>query len=163
MKTGISSKNIKKYFLTALIILISIFVLYVVVHYYANSKIMGQFASGYEKNKLGDYCKNSESMIFAVYDAPLFQGYTNLSVYDETSQISVLVWVPLYYGDYRYGTIVPDPADGTMWQIEFNDNLNALHDDQQTMLAENNEAFMRIITAIEEEWNIELDPKRDKG
>jgi len=38
------------------------------------------YAKEFEQNPLGDYSKNESDMVLTVYEAPLFQTYTNLSV-----------------------------------------------------------------------------------
>jgi len=54
------------------------------------------YAKGFEQNPLGDYAKNESDMVLTLYEAPLFQTYTNLSVSNSKDKVDLIVLTPLY-------------------------------------------------------------------
>ncbi|KZE64060.1 hypothetical protein AWM68_13210 [Fictibacillus phosphorivorans] len=148
--------NYKKVILGIIAVIVVSLGSYYGVHSYANSKIKKSYAEGFEKNALGDYCKNRTDMVLCVYEAPLFQSYTNLSVTNIKDKVDLIIWVPLYGGNLRSGIIVTDDAAERSYEIEVDQNFKTDDKEYQEILDQNQEAIDVLKSVVKEEWNTEL-------
>ncbi|WP_207578335.1 hypothetical protein [Listeria seeligeri] len=147
--------NYKKLLIGVLIGIIVVGIGYFSVHTYANNKVLEKYAAGYEKNRLGDYTKNESDMVIAVYNPPLFQSYTNISI-SSREKVDLLMWVPLYGGDLSYGIVVTDDEKEQRYEIEVNDHLEVKNPENQEVLKNNEETIQELKAIAKKEWGINL-------
>lgn len=147
--------NYKKLLIGVLIGIIVVGIGYFSVHTYANNKVLEKYAAGYEKNRLGDYTKNESDMVIAVYNPPLFQSYTNISI-SSREKVDLLMWVPLYGGDLSYGIVVTDDEKEQRYEIEVNDHLEVKNPENQEILKNNEETIQELKAIAKKEWGINL-------
>lgn len=146
--------NYKKVFLKIMIGIVVIFALYFGIHTYANGQLVKTYAKGFEKNPLGDYAKNESDMVLTVYEAPLFQTYTNLSVSNSKEKVDLIVWVPLYSKELSYGLIVKDDENIATYQIEVNDHLETDDEKYKHILQKKQNAINEIKSVAKKEWGL---------
>ncbi len=147
------NKMLKK-FLVVGIVLFFIFGLYICMHSYANSQIINQYAVGFEKNALGDYCKNESGLVLSVYKASLFNIKTNLSVGGSDNDTALIVWVPLFGGEKEYGLIINDKKTETSYQIMVDEQL-VPYDKEDEETIKGYQAHIAAIKAVAKKtWNL---------
>ncbi|AXI39485.1 hypothetical protein CX649_07465 [Bacillaceae bacterium ZC4] len=146
--------NYKKVIFKIMIGIVGIFALYFGIHTYANGQLMKTYAKGFEQNPLGDYAKNESDMVLTVYEAPLFQTYTNLSVSNSKEKVDLIVWVPLYSKELSYGLIVKDDENIATYQIEVNDHLQTDDEKYKHILQKKQNAINEIKSVVEKEWGL---------
>jgi hypothetical protein len=157
MKTTSAKKRILTISICLTACLVLAFGAYFAVHTYANGQIHEMYAEDFKKNPLGDYTKNESDVILAVYDAPLFQTYTNLSAHNTKSKVGLIIWVPLYNGEKEYGFTITDDEEKITHQIEVNDRLQAETEQENELLQKNKEAIDEILSVVRANWNISFD------
>lgn len=148
--------NYKIIIIRIIIGIVLVFSLYFCIHVYANGKVLKNYAEGFEKNPLGDYAKNKSNMVLAVYDAPLFKTFTNLSVSNSADKVDLVIWVPLYGGELSYGLVITDDENEKLYQIEVNEHLETDDADYKNILEKNHNGINAIKSVVKEEWNIDL-------
>lgn len=148
--------NYKKVIIIIITGIVVTFALYFCIHSYANGKVIKRYAEGFEKNPLGDYCKNTSNMVLCVYDAPLFKTYTNLSVSNSTDKIDLIIWVPLYGGNLKSGLVITDDETKRSYQIEVDKNLESDEKEYQDILEKNQDAIDVLKSVVKEEWDTDL-------
>ncbi|MBY6035062.1 hypothetical protein KUV80_00250 [Fictibacillus nanhaiensis] len=148
--------NYKRVILGIIAVFVVVFGSYFTIHTYANGKIKKNYAEGFEKNALGDYCKNDTNMILCVYEAPLFQSYTNLSVTNTKDKVDLIIWVPLYGGNIKSGIIVTDDEAERSYEIEVDGNFETADKEYQEILKQNQDAIDVLKSVVKKEWNTEL-------
>lgn len=144
--------NYKKFFIRTIVGLIVVISIYICIHTYFNNKIINTYAKGFEKNVFGDYIKNESDMVLAVYKAPLFQTYTNLSIQNNKDNIALIIWTPLYNDNFSYGIIITDHENEVIYQIETNEHLETEDKKLQQILDSKQEALNKIKTIANKEW-----------
>ncbi|MFS0783487.1 hypothetical protein [Bacillus sp. 1P06AnD] len=148
--------NYKKIFIVIITGIIVIFALYFCIHSYANGKVIKRYAEGFKKNPLGDYCKNTSNTVLCVYDAPLFKTYTNLSVSNSTDKIDLIIWVPLYGENLKFGLVITDDEAKESYEIEVDKNLETNEKEYQDILKKNQDAIDALKSVVREEWGTDL-------
>ena len=148
--------NYKKVIIRIVTGILVIFASYFVLHIYANNKVINSYAAGFEKNPLGDYCKNTSDMVLCVYEAPLFQSKTNLSISSSMDKIDMIIWVPIYGGDLKSGLVITDDNAERTYHIELDENFETDIKEYNEILVENQEAIDALKLVIHKEWNIDL-------
>jgi len=148
--------NYKKGIIGVIIGIVVVFALYVCIHIYANGKVRGKYAEGFEKNPLGDYCKNTSNMVLCIYDAPLFKTYTNLSVSNSKDKIDLIIWVPLYGGNLKSGLIITDDESEEAYHIYVDENFETDEEEYQDILEKNQDAINTLKSIVKEEGLMDL-------
>ena len=116
---------------------------------------MKTYAKEFEQNPLGDYAKNESDMVLTVYEAPLFQTYTNLSVSNSKEKVDLIVWVPLFYSkELSYGLIVIDDENNATYQIEVNNHLETDDEKYKHILQKKQNAINEIKSVAKKEWGL---------
>lgn len=139
-----------------LIGVVLVFAFYFSVHFYENGKVMKKYANGFEKNHLGDYTKNVSNLVLAVYDAPLFSTYTNMSVSNSKGKVDLIIWVPLYGGKSSYGLVVTDDKNERSYQIKVNKHLETDEVEYKDILEKNRNEINKIKAVVKKEWDLDL-------
>lgn len=149
--------NYKKVIIGIIIGIVLVFASYFCIHIYANDKVIKKYAAeGFEKNPLGDYCKNTSNMVLCVYKAPLFQTVTNISLSNVTDKIDLIIWVPLYGGNLKYGLIITDDEAKRTYHIKVDKDLETVDEEFQSILEKNQVAIDKLKSVVKKEWNMDL-------
>lgn len=143
--------NYKKTFFIIMIGVVVILSLYLGVHTYANGKVIETYADGYKKTPLGDYAKNKSDMVLAVYEAPFFQTYTNLSV-STKDKVDLIIWIPLFSKERSYGLVITDDEKKETYQIEVNEHLETDDKEYKDILEKEQDTINKIKSVAKEEW-----------
>ncbi|MCZ0704158.1 hypothetical protein J2T56_002451 [Natronobacillus azotifigens] len=132
------------------------FLLYLAIHLYVNQQVINTYASGFGKNPLDDYVKSESNLILSVYDAPLFQTYTNLAIHNSKEKVDLIIWVPLYSKSLSYGLVVTDDKNEISYQIDVNEHLETEDDDYKELLKTKQTAINEIKSIAKKEWGLEF-------
>ncbi len=148
--------NYKKVIIRIVVAIIVVASLYVGIHTHFNNKIVNTYAQGFDKNALGDYAKNESDMVLSVYEAPLFQTYTNLAIHSSQDKIDLIIWVPLYNDDFSYGLIITDDENEISYHIDTNEHLETEDEELKQILESKQEAISKIKSLANKEWGIDF-------
>jgi transcriptional regulator with GAF, ATPase, and Fis domain len=129
---------------------------YCTAHTLANKQLHDKYAEGFQKNPLGDYTKNKSNVILAVYDAPIFQQYTNLSANHASEKVALIIWVSLYSHKKEYGITITDDAEQVTHQIEVDEHLKAETAEENALIKNNKRAIDEILSVVSDNWNIDF-------
>jgi hypothetical protein len=130
---------------------------YFAVHTFANKQVLNKYAADFHKNPLGDYAHNEGDIILAVYDAPLFQQYTNLSANHTMAKVALVIWVSLYSGEKEYGFTITDDAEQVTYQIKVDEHLKAETEKENELIENNKAAIDEILSVVRNAWDIEFE------
>src|SRR5690625_1518595 len=136
--------NYKKLIIKVIIGIVVATSVYFGIHIYSNSQVINTYAQGFENNALGDYDKNESNMVLSVYDAPLFQTYTNIAIHNSQDKVDLIIWVPLYSKEFSYGLVVTDDESKVTYQIEINEHLETEDEEHKQILESNQDAINEI-------------------
>lgn len=148
------SRKMLKRICAIIIVLLIVFGNYVCIHTYANSRVLNQYAGGFKENVLGDYCKNVSNMVLSVYKAPLFKLKTNVAICDNKNNITLIVWIPLFGDEKKYGLIINDEQTETSYQILVDEQLIP-YDKEDKEMIKGHQAHIADIKAVAKKmWNL---------
>lgn len=146
--------RVQKNFLVVGMVLLLMFSIYICAHSYANSRIIDQYANGFEKNALGDYCKNESGLVLSVYKASLFNIKTNFSVGGSNNDTALIIWIPLFGGDKEYGLVINDKKTETSYQILVDDQLVPYDKEDKQIIKSHQEHIADIKAVAKKTWNL---------
>lgn len=122
----------------------------------ANNQVLNTYAQDFEKNSLGDYIKNESGMTLSVYEAPIFQTYTNLAISNSEDKVDLIIWVPLYSNELSYGLVVTDDENKVSYQIETNEFLETDDEEYKEILKSKQNIINEIKSVAKKEWGFEF-------
>lgn len=145
-----------KYLIYGVVSLTVIFLIYFGIHEYGNYKYMERYAKGYDKAIGGSKTKMiGEDICLSVIKAPLHSGRTNLAIRKERN--TLIIWTSIWEEYYEYGLIVNDDVAEVSYQIELDEEWNAIDPSCQEILDKNAEEIEEIRQLMYDEWGIETE------
>lgn len=161
MMKGLLNMQIKqsKFKIIKIIVVIIIFLLlgYTCFHIFLNKNLKDIYASkenGFEKNHLGDYCKNIDKMVLSYYDLEFFSFQTNVSIANNGGGDAIIIWVSPISDKKEYGVVIQNDTKNETRQIEVDEKLNALDPLEQKYIDEKKDNLRSIAEVAYKEWGL---------
>lgn len=145
--------DLMKRLITIILVITVVVIAYLGVYFYENSKIIERYATGYQKNVFGDYCRSEDGYTYAVHPVHTFSKTGNLSIAQTEGNVDAVIWFNLF-GEIKKIGVVVTSEDNKVHQIVLNRDFEVTDQADTEVISNVKEEITKLRELAEEEWGI---------